>query len=175
VSQQRRNADIEDGIRVGDGGAFTNHKIERFALMLVDGVLSPYKCFVITHASKGGNLPGGKRQQNIMADAAFKARVEELKMEKERLEAEGVWGTLEWQARQSYRRACALEDLPRQLAATEQLMKIALRGGRAPKEEKPEGDEADEAPKRGRGAPPIEVPKPEDHVPNYRANKLLEK
>jgi hypothetical protein len=162
-------------LRQDETGAFTNSKVERFALMLADGILSPYKCFVITHSSRGGNLPGGKRQQNIMASPAFKARVEELRMERERLEGGDIWDQLEWQARQTYRRACALEDLSKQMAATELLMRVALRGGRAAKETKPEAEEGEEAPKRGRGAPSIETPEPADIIPNYRAARLIEK
>lgn len=177
MSRPKRNPDDPSaGLHLLDSGAISNSKVERYALMLADEILTPYKCWVITNSYKGGTLPSSKRQQNIHSSAIFKARVEELKMEKAALQEQGIWGELEWQARQNWRRAAALEDIQKQIAATNQLLQIALKGGKPAKVDAPEEEAANEpGEKRSRGAPVIESPVPAEIVPDFRLNKLLDR
>lgn len=75
--------------------------------------------------------------------------------EKSKLGEAGVWGELEWQAKQQYRRCAAFDDLGGMQRATDTLLKIAQRNDRpAPGAEQPETAGVP----RGRGAPPVEAP-----------------
>lgn len=168
----RNPDDPSASLRRLEGGAISNPRVERYALMRAEEVLTPHKCWVITHSSRAGNLPGGKRQKNVNSSAVFKARLEELMQEKTELEAGGTWGRMEWQARQAYRVAVAKDDLRLMMLATDQLYKIVNQGAKPPKVE---AENDDDGVKRPRGAPSIAVPDPADHVENYRVGKLLDK
>lgn len=154
----------------GAEGELSNPKVEQYALLRAEEVVTPSAAWTICMASEKGNLPSGSYQANIHKSPAFKARLDQLMSEKQRLEEDGVWGRLEWQARQLYRKAAAMNDLRGMQQATDTLLKIAQRNEKPP-EKKPE----DETPKReGPGAPTIETPL-ETAGDDFMARRLIER
>jgi len=156
-------------LRLTEDGSLSNKKVEQYALMRSEEVVAITAAWTIIMTSVNGNLPSSGYMVNVHKSPAFKARLEALMSEKAELQDKGVWGQLEWQAKQLYRKCAALNDVGGMQRATETLLKIAFRTDRL---EKPAANEDSEG--RGPGAPPIEVPLPEDHVANYRVNKLLD-
>lgn len=155
-------------LRLEADGSLSNVRVEQYALLRAEEVVAPSAAWTIIMSSARGNLPSSSYQQNVHKSPAFKRRLEALMEEKAHL-GDSVWGQLEWQARQTYRKASALNDLRVMQSATDTLLKIALRNE---KPEKPEKADDGESP-RGRGAPAIPIPLPTDNLPNYRADKLL--
>lgn len=157
-------------LQLEEDGALSNKRVEQYALLRVEEVIAPSAAWTIIMSSERGNLPSSGYQKNVHKSPAFKARLEALMAEKVEF-GDAVWGRLEWQARQVYRKAAAMNDLRAMQQATETLLRIALRN----EKQKPDPDPEDEGEKRGRGAPSVPTPAPEDHVPNYRATKLLDR
>lgn len=158
-----------------EDGAISNAKAERLALMMAEEVHPKSRAYVICFRRPGSkNVPSGQYGAQVMASPAFKARLETLMKEKADLMAEGELGELKWMARQNYRRAVAWDEPAKAIAATELLYKLYREG--KPKLPPPEADGAEEAESsRGRGAPLAPNPVPEDVVPDYRRNALLER
>lgn len=124
----------------------SNKRVEAYVLCRAEEVTSLDAAWIAT--GKGKAKPRGLYIKNIHASPAFQERLKTLMDEKAELETKGVWGTLEWQAKQNYRRAAALGDLSKMMEATRDLLKIVLKGAPIP----------DEKPKRPVGAPLVEVP-----------------
>lgn len=161
-------------IRTNEDGSLSNPKVELYALLRAEQVVTPNAAWTIIMKSGKGHLPSGKYQASVHQSPAFKRRLEYLMEEKADLEAKAdIWADMEWQAKQSYRRACALNEPDKMMRATDQLMKIAMRGGRAPANGNEGGGE--EKPKGDRGAPAVPTPNPADLVPDFHAAKLLER
>lgn len=150
---------IEDRIvarlRRGEEGELSNAKIEQYALMLAEEVVSPNAAWIICMSRAKGSVPSGVYRSKIHRSPAFRDRVEELMSEKAELETGGVWGRLEWQARQLYRKCAALNDVKGMQSATDTLLRIAMRGDKS-KAPVDGGEETGEP--RGRGAPPAPTP-----------------
>lgn len=158
-------------LRLTEDGSLSNKKVEQYALLRSEEVVAVTAAWTIIMTSANGNLPSSGYMVNVHKSPAFKARLEALMSEKAELQEKGgVWGQLEWQAKQLYRKCAALNDVGGMQRATDTLLKVAARTDRS---EKPPANEDGET--RGPGAPPIEVPMPEDHVANYRVNKLLDR
>jgi hypothetical protein len=155
-------------LRRQEDGSLSNPKVEQYALLRSEGptVISMTAAWTVIMRSGKGHLPSGQYQAKVHQSPAFKRRLEELMAEKEALEAEGALGALEWQFRQIYRRACAMNDLDKQLRSSDQLMKLLLR--KEPKE--PAAPKEPSA--RGRGAPTVEEAMPE--VPDQFSHRLLD-
>jgi hypothetical protein len=137
-------------LRRNEDGSLSNSRIEQYALLRSECVVTLSAAWVIIMGRASGSYRG-----NIHKSPAFKARLEELVAEREQLQEQGPWGQLEWQTRQNYRRAVAINDVRLMTASTEMLYKILSRGEKPPKAEKPE-EEA--AVPRGPGAPVVEDP-----------------
>lgn len=158
-----------------EDGSLSNKRVERYCLMRAEEVIAPTAAWTVCMA--GGaktKLPSNTYKKKILALQCVKDRIEELMAEKQELQAQGVWGQLEWQCKQNYRRACANDDARLMHAATEMLYKLASRA------EKPaapppaaEGDEP--AVKRGPGAPPVQIPREDDAGQTYFAERLLQR
>lgn len=165
------NERIVARLRLDDDGALSNKRVEQYALLRSEEVCSISAAWLTAMA--GGErkkLPNGRYQGLIHSSPHFKYRLEQLMAEKAQLEEGGVWGRLEWQARQQYRWCAAMKNIEGMQRATDTLLKIALTTS------KPKGDAPPETPgeKRGPGAPPVESPLPEDAEPDYHAQRLLE-
>lgn len=159
-------------LRLEEDGSLSNKRVEQYALLRSEEVMAQSAAWTVIMSSERGNLPSGGYQKNIHKSPAFKARLEGLMAEKAEFEDGGVWGRVEWQARQLYRKAAAMNDLGGMQKATDTLMQIAKRKDRPPEREAAnDGDEE----KRGRGAPSIPVPEPEDEAGNSGADYMRER
>lgn len=139
-----------------EDGSLSNQKVEQYAILLAENVVNKTAAISMTLATKGGNKPSSGYLANIHKSPAFKARLEELMEERAQLEVGGVWGRLEWQARQIYRKACAMNDLQGMQRATDTLYKIATRTDKPERPADPAND--GETVHRGPGAPAVEAP-----------------
>ena len=153
-------------LRREEDGSLSNARIEQYALLRAEDVVTPAAAWtMIMAAGDRKRAPSGTYQAKVHQSPAFKGRLEELVSEREQLQAQGPWGQLEWQTRQNYRRACAMNDVRAMTAATEMLFKIVSRNEKPVKPEKPEAEEGES--ERGRGAPPVEMPV-QNHVSHLR-------
>lgn len=157
-------------LRLTEDGSLSNKKAEQYALLRSEETVSVSAAWLIIMASAKGNLPSSNYQANIHKSPAFKVRLEALMTEKAELQGAGVWGQLEWQAKQLYRKCAALNDVPGMQRATDTLLKIAARND---KPEKPAANE-DGAARRGPGAPAVEVPESDPHDDSV-TRRLLER
>lgn len=156
-------------LRTEEDGSLSNQKVEQYALMRAEEVLTPWQTWVVTMSSGRGNTPSTGYQANVHKSPAFKRRLEALMEEKAQLQEGGVWGQLEWQARQLYRKCAAMNDPKGMQSATDTLFRVAMEAKKAAKAAEAPIEDEEQGEKRGRGAPAIETPLANGSVGHLRA------
>lgn len=152
------NERIVARIRTEEDGALSNKRVEQYALLRAEEVVTINAAWLAVMArGDRKKLPSYGYQGEVHKSPAFKRRLEELMAEKAQLEEAGVWGRIEWQARQLYRKCAAMNDVGGMQRATDTLLRVAQKTDKPVKEESPANDSV----RRGPGAPPVEVDDPE--------------
>lgn len=156
-------------LKAEEDGSLSNRKVERFALLLAEGICTEHAAWVVVMTNAGKTkLPSGGYLANIRKSPAFKRRVKELTDEREALQSQDdIWSQLEWQGRQLYRRGAAMDDAAMMMKGTDVLMKVAMKRDPPDRPEKPAG--------RGPGAPTVPTPEPADEKGATGADYMREK
>lgn len=160
-------------LRLEEDGTLSNKRVEQYALLRAEEVLTVSAAWIVIMRSAAGNTPSSAYQANIHKSPAFKARLEALMAERAELEAQGVWGRLEWQNRQLYRKCAAMNDVKGMQAATDGLMRVAIEAEKKLAREVAAAADQEDGEKRGRGAPPVPTPLDSDSQQDYFAERLI--
>lgn len=143
-------------VKLKADGALATPRYERMALMMAEGIphTEAWKAVGGTNSESGSRKYG----QKIFRNNVFIKRVEDLKTEKEELEADPIWGEAKWMANQLWRHAMATGDPKGLSQAADLRYKIAEKqSSYAPAPERPAGQAAaageESTPKASVGAP----------------------
>lgn len=134
-----------------EDGALARQKLEHYAILLADGLDAPVAWRLAGHQGKGGT---NNYRRQVEADQIFKGRLRVLLAEKERCDADPIFGDAKWMALQMWREARMSNNLALLQAAAAMRWKIterelAFKEAEAP----PPGDS-----KRAPGRPAAESP-----------------
>lgn len=122
VEKPRVLLPAERRLQSNPDGTLKNGNAEQFALMVGDGVAIPVAWKVLGHKNDGSSVRYRRAQ---LTDAAFKRRVSEVQMDKEKTLAGGPWGDAEWSAKMCWATARAQNDLARMENAAKMLLQVA--------------------------------------------------